>query len=83
MTRSLGADLKNDGVMAISLHPGWVQTDMGGKQAPLKADQSVSAILATLAALGPEQSGTFLQYDGKPLPWWSQGTPESTTVATR
>ncbi|KAF4525931.1 hypothetical protein B566_EDAN013167 [Ephemera danica] len=55
-------------VMAISLHPGWVQTDMGGKQAPLRVEQSVSGILATLASLGEQHNGTFLQYDGKPLP---------------
>jgi NAD(P)-dependent dehydrogenase (short-subunit alcohol dehydrogenase family) len=69
VTRSLSIDLKNDGVMVISLHPGWVQTDMGGKQAPLKVEQSVSRILDTLMKLEDKHNGTFLQYDGSSLPW--------------
>lgn len=34
-TRSLSVDLKPDNILAVSLHPGWIKTDMGGKQAPL------------------------------------------------
>lgn len=69
MTKSMSIDLKGDGIMTISMHPGWVQTDMGGKHAPLKPEQSILGMLSTIAKLGPEHNGTFLQFDGKTLPW--------------
>lgn len=31
-TKSLSIDLKNDGIMAVNMHPGWVKTDMGGRK---------------------------------------------------
>ncbi len=53
----------------VALHPGWVQTDMGSEAAPLHVHDSVAGIRRTLAALGPEDNGRFLRYDGTPLPW--------------
>lgn len=54
----------------VALHPGWVQTDMGGAQAPLTAPQSVAAMRATLARLTPAHKGQFLQRDGTPCASW-------------
>ncbi len=53
----------------IALSPGWVQTDMGGAQAPLSAEQSVQSMRRTLAGVGPTQRGAFLNHDGQVLPW--------------
>lgn len=53
----------------VALHPGWVQTDMGGQAAPLTPHASVTAMRATLAALTPQHRGQFLSYDGTPLAW--------------
>jgi NAD(P)-dependent dehydrogenase (short-subunit alcohol dehydrogenase family) len=53
----------------VALSPGWVQTDMGGAQAPLTASQSVSDMRRVLASLGPAQAGAFLNHHGAPLPW--------------
>lgn len=67
--RSLAIDNRAKGVIAAVLHPGWVQTRMGGSNAPLTVEQSVSAMRQTIAGLEPNDSGSFLNYDGTPIPW--------------
>jgi len=57
------------GVTCLSFHPGWVQTDMGGAGAALTVEESVSALRATLAGAGHGRNGSFLNYDGNPIPW--------------
>jgi NAD(P)-dependent dehydrogenase (short-subunit alcohol dehydrogenase family) len=56
-------------IAVVALHPGWVQTDMGGRAAPLTPRESVTAMRATLASLKPAHHGQFLSYDGTPLAW--------------
>lgn len=68
-TKSMSVDLKENGILAVSMHPGWVKTDMGGTQAPLEVENSVEDILNTLKNLKAENTGTFLQHDGTTLPW--------------
>jgi NAD(P)-dependent dehydrogenase (short-subunit alcohol dehydrogenase family) len=67
--RSLAIDNRSKGVIAVVLHPGWVQTRMGGSNAPLTVERSVSALRQTIAGLEPNDSGSFLNYDGTPIPW--------------
>lgn len=54
----------------VAMSPGWVQTDMGGQGATLTTAQSVTAMRAALAGLGPEHKGAFLNYDGVPFESW-------------
>lgn len=54
---------------AIVLHPGWVQTEMGGKSAPTTPQESVAGMLKVIASVKPEDSGKFFNYDGEVLPW--------------
>jgi hypothetical protein len=42
---------------------------MGGPNAPLEAAQSVAAMRQNIAAFSLAQSGSFVKYDGTPLPW--------------
>nr|XP_033778212.1 C-factor-like isoform X2 [Geotrypetes seraphini] len=69
LTKCLAADLKEDGILCISLHPGWLQTDMGGKQAPMKVEESVPSIVSLLARLGEKDNGCFLDWKGNTIPW--------------
>lgn len=56
----------------VAFHPGWVQTDMGGAQAPLTPVQSATDIRQTLERVRAHRTqyqGAFLNHDGSPLPW--------------
>ncbi len=63
------AALVDDRIGVVMLHPGWVQTDMGGPSAPLTIDESAEAIVATTAALTFADSGRFIRWDGSDHPW--------------
>ena len=65
----LAKDLAPRGIICVALHPGWVQTDMGGSTATLTIDQSVPPMVKTIAALKPSDNGRYLQYDGTELAW--------------
>ena len=54
----------------VALSPGWVQTDMGGADAPLTVQDSVAAMRQTLTQLTPADSGKFFMQDGQPFPGW-------------
>jgi len=66
---SLALDLRRDRIAAAVLHPGWVQTDMGGPGASITPQTSVSGLRHVIAGLSPERSGGFFNYDGEELPW--------------
>lgn len=53
----------------LALHPGWVQTDMGGAQAPLTVAQSVAGLLAVIEAAAGRRDCRFVDYQGQALPW--------------
>jgi NAD(P)-dependent dehydrogenase (short-subunit alcohol dehydrogenase family) len=67
--RSLAIDVAPQGVTAAVLHPGWVQTRMGGSSAPLRPEQSVAGMRQVIAGLTPERAGGFYNYDGATIPW--------------
>lgn len=68
-TRLLDFALAGQGVRCIALHPGWVQTDMGGEDAPLDPATSVASMISLIEGLGAEQAGAFLAFDGSLLDW--------------
>ncbi|WP_166211293.1 SDR family oxidoreductase [Cognatiluteimonas telluris] len=68
-TALLAAALRERGIAVIALHPGWVQTDMGGAGATVTPEQSVSGLLRVIGALKPSDSGHFLDWQGEALPW--------------
>jgi len=68
LTIKLAADLKGTDILVNSVCPGWVRTDMGGKQAPRSVAEGAEGIVwaATLPKDGP--SGGFFR-DGKRIEW--------------
>jgi NAD(P)-dependent dehydrogenase (short-subunit alcohol dehydrogenase family) len=69
VVRSLAIDLRDRGVHVVTLHPGWVKTDMGGADADLEIPVSVANVIALLDRIGAEHSGKFFNHDGSGLPW--------------
>jgi hypothetical protein len=61
--------LQPDGIAVLSLHPGWVKTDMGGEEAVLPVEESARALRSIIAAATPESSGGFLAFDGRTVGW--------------
>jgi NAD(P)-dependent dehydrogenase (short-subunit alcohol dehydrogenase family) len=59
---------KARGIAVLSLHPGWVQTDMGGAAAHLTVAESTKGLADVLEREhGPGHR--FLAYDGSEVPW--------------
>lgn len=69
VVKSLALDLAKDGIKAVLLHPGWVLTDMGGPNALITPEQSVTGMRGIIANLHADDSGSFFAYDGKAVPW--------------
>ncbi|MQP66512.1 SDR family NAD(P)-dependent oxidoreductase [Niveispirillum sp. SYP-B3756] len=67
--RSLAADLADQGIILLALHPGWVQTDMGGPKAPVPVGDSVAGLRRVIATAGPADNGSFIAFDGRRIPW--------------
>lgn len=67
--RSAAIDLRERGICVAILHPGWVATDMGGPQALIDTERSVSGMRAVIADLTLGNSGDFFSYDGSAIPW--------------
>ncbi|HJO75426.1 MAG TPA: SDR family oxidoreductase [Rhodospirillales bacterium] len=67
--KGLSIDLADDGIRMVLLHPGWVSTDMGGPNAPVKADESVTGMRRVIAGIKEDETGVFYNYDGSALGW--------------
>jgi NAD(P)-dependent dehydrogenase (short-subunit alcohol dehydrogenase family) len=68
-TRLQAGAFEDDGVVVVAMHPGWVRTDMGGSNARLSTEESVSGMLDVIGGLSPADTGRFLAYDGEELSW--------------
>ena len=69
ITKSLAIDLEPHGISTIVLHPGLVQTDMGGYGAPTTVEQSISGMREVIARIGSKDSGKFYDFRGQEIPW--------------
>lgn len=66
-TKSFAVDYPN--VVALTLHPDWVRTDMGGAGAPTTVEESVAGLMRVIDGATSAQSGRFFDYSGEEMPW--------------
>ncbi|XP_054253168.1 C-factor-like [Indicator indicator] len=72
LTKCQSLGYQEHSILCIALHPGWVQTDMGSggsHKPPLTVDASVRGMLKVLSSLSEKDTGTFLDWEGKVVPW--------------
>lgn len=69
VSKSLSIQLKPENVIVAPIHPGWVQTDMGGPNALIDSKTSVENMIKTFENIQPEQAGVLLNYDGAVIPY--------------
>jgi len=67
--KSMSIDLKDRGILVMAMHPGWVQTDMGGPNAKITTQTCVSEMLKTIDQLDDKDHGAFLRYNNTSIPW--------------
>lgn len=69
LMRSVAIDLKDRGIIIGIIHPGYVQTDMGGPDADITPEESAAAIVKLTQGWTIEKSGDFYKWNGEEHPW--------------
>ena len=69
MMRSVAIDLKDRGIIVGLIHPGYVQTDMGGPNADITPQDSANQIVALAEGWTLEKSGDFYKWNGEAHAW--------------
>ena len=67
--RELAEDWRERGCLAVVIHPGWVRTDMGGRNAAISVEESARGICDLMASLDESGHGRFWTWGGREHPW--------------
>ena len=69
LTRNQAIEYKRDGIAVVSLHPGWVRTDMGGPAAPMTVAESAGKIFQIIEMISLSNTGEFISVTGDTIPY--------------
>ncbi|MBV1691066.1 SDR family NAD(P)-dependent oxidoreductase [Novosphingobium sp. G106] len=69
MMRSVAIDLKGRGIVVGLIHPGYVQTDMGGAGADITPQESATGVRTLAEGWTLDKSGDFYRWNGEIHPW--------------
>ena len=69
ITKSMAIDLQKDQVNVISLHPGWVQTDMTSQTGLIDIETSVAGLTSVIDNIHQYPPGAFVAYNGEIVPY--------------
>ena len=69
MTNSFVTQLADPKPTVLSLHPGWVKTDMGGENAHIDVETSTRGLVEQIDAYAGKGGHHFINYKGETIPW--------------
>jgi NAD(P)-dependent dehydrogenase (short-subunit alcohol dehydrogenase family) len=67
--RVLANELAPQGILVVTLDPGWVKTDMGTSAAPLEPEPVADGLYRVIRDLDRSRSGTFINWRGESVAW--------------
>jgi len=69
VSKSMAVDLSEEGVRVITLHPGWVQTDMTHQTGLIDIETSVAGMSSVIEHVDEYEAGSFIAFDGNVVPY--------------
>lgn len=69
VSKSMAIDLAPRGVRVITLHPGWVRTDMTSHSGLVDVDESVRGMAEVIGNIESHAPGAFMAFDGREVPY--------------
>src|SRR5207248_1029835 len=70
MLKNLSVEMRGEGIVSVVINPGWVQTDMGGKSAPVAVADSARGILRAIDRATIDNCGeAIFDWKGGHYPW--------------
>lgn len=69
LARGLWSELQGRRLTLLSLHPGWVRTDMGGSSAAVSVEDSAAGMVAVIEKASGAHEHRFVDYTGKEMAW--------------
>jgi NAD(P)-dependent dehydrogenase (short-subunit alcohol dehydrogenase family) len=69
VVQGLATDLQGEGIAVVSVHPGWVRTELGGSGAEISAEESAAGLVRLIDGLTLDDSGNFFDWQGNRLPF--------------
>lgn len=67
--RAFALDVAEQGIHCLLLHPGWVKTNMGGLEAAIDVQTSVSSMLKVIESHKTSHAEALYSYDGSVIGW--------------
>ena len=69
LARLQAAALGPRGFTVVSVHPGWMRTDMGGAEATHDPAMVADKVAEMMCTLDPSRNGTYIDFNSNTLPW--------------